>query len=120
MDNQKIGIAETLDMVDFATTFGNAVDSSLEDGKISILDITKFFTVFGKVGQAIDGATKIPSELNDLTSEESDLIKQRFQKSLQLHDHEIEEVVYSGFTFAIAGAEFLSKLNAVRAARKSA
>ena len=116
MENQKYGIQETIDVVDFVTSLGNAVDSSLSDGKINLMDITKFWDTFGVASDAFKGLKEIPKELGDLDEQEAQAVKDRFQEGLKIDNPAIENVAVKGFVVSVALAEFIV---AIRDARSS-
>lgn len=64
------GIKQTEEVIALLPSVAKALEESLKDGKINILDAPKFFPVLGDIRVAIDGAKEIPAELADLSKEE--------------------------------------------------
>lgn len=64
------GIKETKDVFDFGFDLSSAINESLEDGKINLLDAPNFFKVVGSGVSAINGIKNVKRELLNLTSNE--------------------------------------------------
>lgn len=92
---QKYGIEETLDVLEFAFGFSEAVQKSLEDDqKISIKDAFNFAgPIFNLAPRAVVGIQKVPKELSELTPEEREEIVDYFEDRFDLKRDELEKVI---------------------------
>jgi len=81
MEN-KLGINETKELLDFGFNLQGAFVGSLEDGKITLMDTPRFLKVLGSAGKAFGGIQKVGAELLDLSEAEHkeliDFARERF------------------------------------------
>jgi hypothetical protein len=66
----KVGIQETVELLDAVRDLVDALDVCLEDGKLSLADLPRLFPLLKTLETASEGISKIPEELKDLDAEE--------------------------------------------------
>lgn len=93
MEEQKMDLKETKEMLSFVLGIFNAVGKSLEDGKVDVSDIALLLGPLMKVGSAVQGAARIPSELKDLSQEESNELKEFISKEFDIPQDHLEKVL---------------------------
>jgi len=69
IEKKEYGIKETQDALQLIFAIGKAIMDSKKDG-FNTADISNLMTVIPYVTPAFDGATEIPAEMKDLSSEE--------------------------------------------------
>lgn len=112
--NLGLGVDQTAEMLDFAAILGNAVDSSLLDGKIGIADIGNFFSLIPAFKPAFEGVKQIPAEIADLTDAERAYLSDRLAAKLRLSNPAPEKLVEKGFDLSLRIAEFVAEIRSVK------
>ena len=72
MAEQKRGIEETRDIIDFVFSFVEAVGKAKADGEMSWSDARYFIDPVKKLFEAVDDIEEVLPEIEDLTDEEYD------------------------------------------------
>lgn len=73
---EKLGIKETLEVIDFGMAVSGGVFESLKnDGKITFGDMTNFTQAAMTITPAFENIGQIPAELKDLSAEELGVIQ---------------------------------------------
>jgi hypothetical protein len=96
MEEKEFTVKETKDVLGFALTFGSAMGSALQDGKLGITDIPGFLPAVMKLPAAIEGVTKVPSELSHLDESEKEELLAYLKSEFSLPDDKIESAVLDG------------------------
>jgi len=87
------GIKETKELLGFIIKVVEAVDKSLEDGKIGFMDMSNLVTAMLAANGAFNDINKVPEEIKDLTKEESEELYAYATKELSLNSAKTEEIV---------------------------
>lgn len=72
------GIKETKDLFSLVGATVTAVEASLEDGKINLIDLGNFVTALAALPAAITGIQEIPKEITDLDDDEIEQLRNEF------------------------------------------
>lgn len=97
----KLGIKETKEMLGFILKLANAFGYSLEDGKISIGDITNFIEPILDSAEAIANAEQIPLEICDLDPEERLELLAYAKETFDIPQADLEEIVECAFDILV-------------------
>lgn len=103
-------VQNTNEVLIFLARFSNAIVESLEDGKVTITDITTIFKPLISAKDAFNDIDQVPLELGELDSEEATLLVQTFKDELDLEVDNLEEVVEEGLALAVAIVRFVNKI----------
>lgn len=80
---------ETMDAAEFILRGAEAIAKSLEDGKISFMDLPSFVPVLGLASAAVEGVKEIPSELKSMTEDDKKMLFKVIETlDLENPDHE--------------------------------
>ena len=107
------GIKETKEMLGFVLSIGNALGASLEDGEVTIGDLTEFVAPLLEAGDAFAGAVSIPAELADLTEEERTELLTYAKEKFSIPEDNVEDVVECGFDTVVQIYELVQKIRAL-------
>lgn len=108
-EQNKKGIASTINAIDFLVALGSAVATSLEDGSFSVLDALNFYDPAKKLFPFVSGISDIPSELGDVITEEEQVeIVERIKKSGFLQGRS-EEVAIEALDLVLHMKRFIFK-----------
>lgn len=91
------GIEETKDALKFIIGFGEAIDKSLEDGKIGYADLFNFAPVMMDAGAAFSGIDQVPGELKDLSKEERDELVKFVEEEFDIDNDNLEILIEKSF-----------------------
>ena len=91
MDDKFLPVKETIELIDFGISFQQALSSSLEDGKITVLELPSFLGSLLKISAGLNGINKIPSEL--ATDENKQLVTEYFADKFDLKDDVAELLI---------------------------
>lgn len=69
------GIKQTIDVLKLVSGLVEAVELSLVDGNINIVDLANFVLPLTLLPAAIEGVSQVPNELGDLSDEEIQQLK---------------------------------------------
>lgn len=111
---EQYGIEETRDFVVLGCRIGNAVHHTLEDNKVTILDARHFWDVVPAFKNAIVGARFVGKELNDLSEDERQILRDTVAKELDLPSAEAEEIIEESFDVASKIILLSAKIKALR------
>jgi len=106
----EIGIDETLDAVDFAISFANAIVLAYEDGTLSLTDFGYAMTPFMKIPAVLSGINAIPAELANLSEEELDTIITKVQEDLEVDNEKAKDIVIKSLSLAYSIYELVKVL----------
>jgi len=93
----KLGTKETKEMLLFLLGLGNALGRSLEDGKITIGDLTNLASPILDSAEAFAGSNEIPAELADLDFEEREDLLKYAKETFSVPQACCEDIIESAF-----------------------
>lgn len=99
---EKMGIQETKDCIDLGLAMIECAVQAKKDGKIGVEDAALLLQVIPKVGPAIEGASKVPSELADLESSEAAELVAHVMGKLAIDDAKAKEVIEKSLKAAVS------------------
>jgi hypothetical protein len=105
---EKTGIKETKEMLCFVLCLGEAIVSSLKDGKIGFGDLMHFFKAFQEAGPALGNSHLIVKEILDLSEKEKKELMAFVQAEFDLENDLIETYVEKGISVVIELISLLS------------
>lgn len=114
MDPKKLGTQDLEEAIDFAFNLADAVESSLEDGKISLTDAPKFLKTFMSSAKAIEGINNIPAEIGDLDEEELERIVAKVKERFDIDDDTLEVYIEDAFEHAVGLAVAIAQIRKLR------
>ncbi len=109
----KVEISATKEMIGFILNIGNALGSSLEDGKITVGDLPSFISPLLNAGSAFAHASEIPLEMFDLDDEERDELLAYAKDTFSIPQEEVEELVDCAFDIMVQLHILVEKSRAV-------
>lgn len=110
---EKEGIKELKEVVALAVGLANAGLKIGADKKIGLDDVTHLFAVIPLIAPAVDGITKIPAEVLDLSAPEAAEVIAHVAASLAIDDVKAKEVVLAAIKLAAAGKDLAAAIIAV-------
>lgn len=110
---EKEGIKELKDVVALAVGLANAGLKVGADKKIGLDDVTHLFAVIPLVAPAVDGITKLPAEVLDLSAPEAAEVVAQVAASLALDDEKAKQVVLAAVELAAAAKHLVTAVVAV-------
>lgn len=108
-----LGIKETKEMLGFVLSIGNGLGLSLEDGEMTITDLTEFVAPLLEAADAFSNAVDIPAELADLSEEERVELLAYAKEKFSIPEDHIEDVVECGFDTIVQICELVQKIRAL-------
>lgn len=103
-------VQNTNELLIFLTRLTNSILESLEDGKVTITDITTIFKPLMAAKDALNDIQEIPLELAELDTEEAALLVQTFKDELDFETDNVEEVVEEGLAVALSLVLYIQKV----------
>lgn len=114
------GIKELREMMTFFGQFATVTGEVTADGKVSLVELFKFATLWPVIAPAIDGYKAAIPELKDLdTFERAELVAE-FSKALKLPEQTTETVFEEGADLALHIVQFIGKVRELRTAAAEA
>lgn len=101
---------ETTELLRFSARLGNAVDKTIEDGKVTATDIQYLFDPLFAAGSAFAGFNLIDDEIADLDDTEATDLVNVIRDELDIHNNHVEELSEEGLALAIAIVRFVNKI----------
>lgn len=114
MNNEKLGIDETVEMARFATALVSVTDNVLADGKVNTFELLKYGEVIPLLKPAITGANKVLPELADLDDNEKNLLQTEMAAGLDLRNDAVEEVSEDIIRLSLSLAAAIRKVRILR------
>ncbi len=102
------GIKESKELLYFVVEFGNALGRSLEDGKISVLELGNFIGSLGAVAPAFEGTADLPTEIADLSEAEKQELIELVEDRFDIPQDGVEALIEKGLRTGVAIAEFVN------------
>lgn len=99
---EKKDIKELKELIHFISSLAQAIASSLEDGKIGLTDLFKFFSVLKSAGPAFQGMGSMREEIADLSEAEKQELRLLIEKDLDLENKLVEGWIEQALEAAIA------------------
>lgn len=116
MSEEKKGIKELSELTSFVVALAQAVGSSIEDGKVGIGDIFKFFGVLMKAGPAFKNLSELRAEIADLSEAEKEVIRKMIEKDLDLENDTLEGYIEQAIEAAISLLDLIPVFQPVKKA----
>ena len=113
------GVKETGEILDLLGTFGTITGDVAADGKVTFMEVAKYLSIWDKIAPAVENAAGAVLELGDLDSAEREDLKQRFAKSLKLHQAVTEELLEEGADLGLHLIQFIAKIRQLRTAQEA-
>ena len=89
---EKFTVKETSEMVAFVARLVSAGDKALEDGNVSLIDVTLMYDPLRVAGSAVKDAKLIPQELGDLSETELDSLSLIVETELELRNEFAKQI----------------------------
>ena len=89
----QVGIQETKELLEFGFKLQQGIVNSLEDGKMTGMDLPSFFPAIMSSTKGIGGIQKVGAELMDLTEEEKQELLTFVREKFDLPDDQLEELI---------------------------
>jgi len=105
---EKRGIEETKDILDFVFSFVEAVGKAKEDGEMSWSDARYFIDPVKKLFEAVDDIEDVLPEIDDLDEEEYDQLVEYVKEKWNYDDENLDWVVDTAIE---AGKSILTMVN---------
>ena len=93
MAEEKRGIEETKDILDFVFSFVEAVGKAKKDGEMSWSDARYFIDPVKKLFEAVDDIEEVLPEIEDLSEEEYDQLVEYVKEKWNYDEENLEWVV---------------------------
>ena len=93
MAEEKRGIEETKDILDFVFSFVEAVGKAKKDGKMSWSDARYFIDPVKKLFEAVDDIEEVLPEIEDLSGEEYDQLVEYVKEKWDYEEENLDWVV---------------------------
>lgn len=104
------GVKETKDFVIACAKYGSAIGKSLEDGKISLLDVQYLYEPLMATQAAVEGFGSVGAELADLDAAELKDLQDTFAQTFDVPQESVEALVENAVDIAIQIWSFVQKL----------
>lgn len=109
-------VQNTNELLIFLARLSNAIVESLEDGKVTITDVTTIFKPLMSAKDALNDIQEIPLELADLDQNEVNFLVESFKAELNLDRDDIEEIVEEGLAVGFSLVTFINRIRNVNPA----
>ena len=93
MAEEKRGIEETKDILDFVFSFVEAVGKAKKDGEVSWSDARYFIDPVKKLFEAVDDIEEVLPEIEDLSEEEYDQLVEYVKEKWNYDEENLDWVV---------------------------
>ena len=118
VQEEKFGIKETKEMVDFlVSVIQGAIDSAV-DGRLDLWDIRNFFKSLRKVGAAFKDCSKIGQELSDLSDKEIAELEALVNSELSIGNLLIDGFVKQAIIVLLEMLKFVPFVEALKGDKK--
>lgn len=101
MDPVKVGFKETKEVLDAMIALGKAIEASMEDDKLNLLDVPNFIPFLTKILPAIEGVEQVPFEFKVAEKAEIEELKDYLKSNLDLQDDQLETFIEDAFKVAL-------------------
>lgn len=101
MDPVKVGFKETKEVLDAMIALGKAIEASMEDDKLNLLDVPNFIPFLTKILPAIEGVEQVPFEFKVAEKSEIEELKTYLKDELDLQDDQLETFIEDAFKVAL-------------------
>ncbi len=95
------GTKDTKELLIFGTTLASGIGRALEDGKLSLRDMSELFSIITTANAAFQGIQNVPEELKDLSKSELQILVAQMKADLDLPNDELEKTIEKGFDFLL-------------------
>lgn len=99
---EKVGVAQTKEVLDLVLGLVKAGQDSLKDGKIGLEDLTNLLQVLPKVIPAIEGVSLLDDEFKDLSVEEGAELIAYVAAKLAIENEKAKEVAVKALQSALS------------------
>jgi cell pole-organizing protein PopZ len=107
---EKEGIKELKEVVALAIGLANAGIKIGKDGKIGLDDVGHLMAVVMLIAPAVDGITKLPAEVLDLSAPEAAEVIAEVAATLAVDDAKAKAVVLAAIKLAASGKDLVSAI----------
>ncbi len=114
MEQEKIGIKESAELLEFLGAFASQTDAVLADGKVGTTELIGYWTTLTKVKPAIEGLKAVPRELADLDDTERFFLVSVLADVLKMRRTDVELIFEDGFDLALRNAQFIKRVGQLR------
>jgi hypothetical protein len=114
MEQEKIGIKESAELLEFLGAFASQTDAVLADGKVVTTELIGYWTTLTKVKPAIEGLKEVPRELADLDDTERFFLVSVLADVLKMRRTDVELIFEDGFDLALRNAQFIKRVGQLR------
>jgi len=114
MDPVQLGTKDLEEAVDFAFNIADAIEESLEDGKITIGDAPKFLKTFITSAGAVEGINNVPAQIGDLDADELERIVTKIKARFDIDDDKLEQYIEEAFTAGVNLAVSIKNIMSLR------
>ena len=101
MDPVQVGFKETKEVLDAMIALGKAIEASMEDDKLTLLDVPNFIPFLTKILPAIEGVEQVPFEFKVADPAEIEELKTYLKDNLDLEDDQLEAFIEDSFKVAL-------------------
>jgi hypothetical protein len=111
----KLGIQETKELLKLIIGAANAAKAVGADGKVDLNDLPAVMAVLPLLGPGIGNIGNVPAELMDVDSAEGTELVAQLAADLGMANEKVKELVIASFKAALALAEVVGKVQALKA-----
>lgn len=97
----QVGFEETKQVLDAMIALGKAIERSLQDGTLNLIDIPNFIAFFTLILPAIESIDEVPFEFQVSNPEQIAELKQYLNDNLDLDDEQLEAFIEDAFKVAL-------------------
>lgn len=113
--NNNFGIKETAEALQFLAQFANVTANVTADGKVTLIELLQFATLWPVISPAVDGYKQIPQELLDLDDAERASLKATFASALKLPQEKTEIIFEDGLDLSLHILQFIGQIRDLKA-----
>lgn len=119
MAQEKQGVKELSEILQFLGAFATTTGDVAEDGKVNLIELLKYVNLWPVIGPAFDGFKLAGKELADIDDAERMDLRTVFANALKLPKPVTEEILEEGTDVALHLIEFIFKIKQIRSGVKA-
>ena len=101
---------ELKEVLDFALCLGNAFGESMKDGKLDYTDLINLWDPLTKAPDAVEGASKILSEIENLDAEKGKALVEYAKAKFDIPQDDVEAKVEAAMDLVLGITKFVKLL----------